>query len=183
MRKKLSSNFWLSEFKNFPENPTKIEEYLLNNLVSNLQVVRTDIEQSMDITDCYRDDKRFLELIKKGYNPSPTSDHFWNQPIELLERQYPKQFKKYGESYNFSVGASDVVTENARKVFEDIVSDKKYSKMFGQVIFEKNGLTEWIHFSNPITILYSEKIVEELDLYRDQFLMSLDGGKSYRKVA
>lgn len=185
LKKKLSNDFWLFEFENngFPKNPSNIEAYLLLCLVNSLQVLRNNIQKVITVTDCYRDDKRYLELIKAGYNPSPTSDHFWNQPIELLERQHPKQFKKYGSSYNTSVGATDIVCEGVKEVFDHMCSERViYSKLFGQIIYEKQGVKEWLHLSNNPSVLYSGEAISELGLERDKWLMSVDGGKNYRRV-
>jgi hypothetical protein len=183
---KLSNYFNISEFtsKDFPKNPTALEKYMLEQMIRRLNVVRGLISSPIIITDCYRDLDKYNRLIEDGYNPSPTSDHFWGQPIPTLR---DKDQEKYGEHYTFSSGAVDFVAPkyDMEKVFQSII--KLYNNNFinvGQCILEKNPKTgsEWIHFSNPKSTIYSNGLIEAIGISKYKFLRSDNNGKSYKAV-
>ncbi|MBR6647147.1 MAG: hypothetical protein IKL09_06505, partial [Clostridia bacterium] len=81
--KKLTENFKLSEF--ISTDPTDYQLQLLQILADNLQLVRTFLQEfvqagkksvSITITSGVRTQADYERLVKNGYNPSKTSDHF-----------------------------------------------------------------------------------------------------------
>jgi hypothetical protein len=108
-------------------------------------------------------------LIKQGYNPSKTSDHF------------------YG-FMPFTSGAADFVLSTGSQGTFDLYYDlyRRYDKTknrivlpkteieVGQMILEKNK-SYWIHIANPRRMFYSDKC----PLPGKMFLKSEDNGKTY----
>lgn len=181
MKKKLSQNFWLEEFTNldWPELDLQAQ-YMLNNLASNILQPIRDVLGPIKVTSGVRTIKDYHNLVAKGYNPSETSDHFFGAPVILRS---PKKIKKYGKRYTYSVGASDIVPVDIAPfdAFKKVLSlwkTKKLKISFGQIIYEKQGSKEWIHISNPTSLIYSAEFIEKF-LKKTPILQSLDGGKTY----
>ena len=80
--KKLTENFSLSEF--IKTDPTDYQLQLLQLLADNLQSVRNFLQEfalpkktvSISINSGVRTQADYERLVKNGYNPSNTSDHF-----------------------------------------------------------------------------------------------------------
>ena len=188
--------FKKSEFEShgFPVKPTPLESFMLANLVYNiLNPIRVAVGLPIYINDCYRTMAKYYDLIKRKYNPSPTSDHFWGQSIPTIRQ---KDKNKYGKTYSFSSGAVDFGCRNTGSlvhVFNTIreLVDKKVIDV-GQCILESKWITEkgkkvivsqWIHISNPREIIYNKEFMEELQIKPRKFLYSSDNGKTYKLVA
>ena len=167
------------EFLKFPKKPTPQDLYLREAMRGNLNVVRANIKSPMRITNCVRVLSDFKRLIKKGYNPSSTSDHFWGKPIPTIKK---KNISKYGKFFTFSAGAVDVQCPNVNllAVFYRIKKLQAKGRVhFGQVIYEKSRRTEWIHLGNSRLLLFSRNLLMRVGAVKSVFLKSLNGGKSY----
>lgn len=190
MHKKITSNFYYYEFRPKARPKTWIptndyQRMLMENLAQNLQIVRSAMPEntSLQITSGLRAPADFKRLKKAGYNPSPTSDHNFGNAVPL--KINTAKYKKYGPTYNFSVGAADCVSKGMDVIdlFHlaiDLTNNKKCR--FGQIIYEKNPATgaEWVHFGGDPGYVFSDEIVKFLN--RIQFLESLDGGRNYKAV-
>lgn len=187
----ITKNFSFWEFK--PKNakktwmPTnKYQEELIRNLAENLQIIRSAMPagNSMSITSGVRSPSDFERLIAAGYQPSSTSDHNCGYAVSL--NKGTSKYKKYGPTYNFAIGAADIVPRGGMTVeelFSLAISKTKAGLChFGQVIYEKNPATgaEWVHFGGDPRPFLAPHLIRFLG--RQQFLQSLDGGKSYQVV-
>ena len=183
--------FKKSEFESrgFPTRPSALESFLLANLIYKiLNPIRALIGVPININDCYRDMAKYRTLIKRGYNPSPTSDHFWGQSIETIRE---RDKKKYGDSYSFSSGAVDFGCSGRGSlvsVFNDIRGLESTGAIkVGQCILESKTekgkiVSQWIHISNPREIIYDAEFMKELQIKPRKFLYSKDNGKTYKPV-
>jgi hypothetical protein len=173
--KKLTENFKLSEF--ISTDPTDYQLQLLQILADNLQLVRTFLQEfvqtgkksvSIMITSGVRTQADYERLVKNGYNPSKTSDHFCGYQLTAKP----------------TLGAADITIKNCSLSLKAIAAkiiewDKAGLVHFGQVIYEKNPKTgsEWIHLGNDPKLIFNHNI----DVQREKYLMSLDNGKTYKK--
>ena len=188
---KVTPHFYYHEFrpKARPKTWMPTNQYqrmLMENLAQNLQVIRSAMPEnsSIQITSGLRAPADYKRLKKNGYNPSTTSDHNFGNAVPL-KINTPK-FKKYGPTYNFSVGAADCVPTGMSTIdlFHLAIDLTKNNKCrFGQVIYEKNPATgaEWVHFGGDPKFVFSDNIIQFLN--RTQFMESLDGGKSYNGIS
>jgi len=184
----ITKNFSFHEFK--PKKATKswvpTSEYqraLLTQLAENLQVIRSEIPEDcyMRITSGVRTLEDYDRLKKLGYRPSKTSDHYCGVAIPLPK--HDRKYKKFGETYNFAVGAADIVpvgmsTEDLFNLSVKLTQGGKCD--FGQVIYEKDPSSgaEWVHYGNSLKELFAPQIVDMIN--RTQFLKTLDGGRTYQ---
>ena len=172
--KKLTENFSLSEF--IKTDPTDYQLQLLQLLADNLQLVRNFLQEftlpkkklSISINSGVRTQADYERLIKNGYNPSKTSDHFCGLQVAAKP----------------TLGAADIVVKNCSLSLKEIAAkiiqwDKDGLVHFGQVIYEKNPKTgsEWIHLGNDPKEIFNHNI----EVSREKYLMSLDNGKTYKK--
>ena len=164
---------------------SEYRKILIYQLATNLQVIRSKLPAGcyMKITSGVRTLADYERLKKAGYKPSKTSDHNCGLAIPLSPSS--SRFKKYGSTYNFAVGAADVVPVGLTvwglfALSVDFVKKKKCN--FGQVIYEKNPKTgaEWVHYGNSLKGIFSKKIIDFVG--RKQFMKSLDGGRTYSVV-
>lgn len=171
--KKLTENFSLNEF--IKTDPTDYQLQLLQLLADNLQSVRNFLQEfalpkksvSISINSGVRTEADYERLIKNGYNPSKTSDHFCGYQLQAKP----------------TLGAADISVKNCSLSLKEIAAkiiewDKNGLVHFGQVIYEKNPKTggEWIHLGNDPHQIFNFNIVVE----RKKYLMSLDNGKTYK---
>jgi len=178
--------FSLYEFtrKGFPEKPTPLEQYLLNGITHTLNIIREDIASPITISDCYRSVDKYHSMVARGYNPSPTSDHFWGQAIPTMRS---KDIDKYGTYYTYSVGAVDFVVSklDMEIVFKKIINlSKKGEIEIGQCILETNPKrnVKWIHISNSKDYVLNKDLISKLNIAKYKFLRSDDNGKTYQIV-
>jgi hypothetical protein len=162
---------------------------LLNNLAKNLQIIRNEIPAGayMKVTGGVRTLSDYDRLRKKGYNPSETSDHYCGSSVPLSYGS--KKYKKYGETYNFAVGAADIVPKGMG-VWDLFVLAATLTKKgecdFGQIIYEKSPnqdpakVKEWVHFGGSLKGIFSNAIIKLVA--RSQFMKTTNGGKSYIAV-
>jgi len=169
-----SDNLWL------PSN--EYQKTMITLLAINLQAVRSAIPQctSMRITSGVRLASDYDRLKAAGYNPAETSDHNYGNAVQLDVSS--SKYKTFGSTYNFSVGAADVVPSgiSAVELFETAVQmtvDKKCN--FGQIIheYDKDKGSEWVHFANDPANFLGPVALRLLN--RSKFLESSDGGKQY----
>ena len=146
MAVKLTTNFSLNEFTN--ETVTPYQQSLLQLLANNLQKVRDYLQQfkkdpkknvCVGISSGVRTQADYDRLVKKGYNPSKTSDHFCG--YQLLSKP--------------TLGAADIKVSNCSLKLQEIANlmiemNKTGELDAGQIIFEYNPKTKssWIHVSN-----------------------------------
>lgn len=188
MSQKITKNFYFYEFR--PKGRQKtwmpssiFQKGLIVNLAKDLQVVRSAMPRGawIQITSGVRSAQDYTRLINAGYRPSKTSDHNFGNAVPLKANTV--KYKKYGSTYNFSVGAADCVPRNfpVKSLFELAVHLTQEGVCnFGQVIYEKSPKSgaEWVHLGADPSYCFSEEIVRFMK--RTQFLVSLDGGKSYQ---
>ena len=158
---------------------------LIVNLAENLQIVRDKMPTGsyMKITSGVRLLSDYDRLRASGYNPSKTSDHNCGVSIPLINGT--KKFKKFGETYNFAIGAADIVSigMSTWDLFKlSFRLTKEGMCNFGQIIYEKNPTngSEWVHYGNDLEPFYSKKIINMIG--RGKFMKSIDGGKTYSVI-
>lgn len=186
----ITKNFSYYEFKPRTESKSWVPEseyqkILLVNLAENLQVIRNNVPRNsyMRVSSGVRNKNDFDRLTSLGYHPSKTSDHNFGLSVELDENSL--KYKKFGRTYNFSVGASDIIAVGMKTwdLFKlSFQLTKEGMCDFGQIIYEKdpNSNAEWIHYGNNPSLFFSEKIVHLIN--RSKFLKSLNGGRGYSVV-
>lgn len=176
----LSKNFKLSEF-----TKTEVSEYslaLLKLLASQLQIIRNRLQEfavdkkkpvSIAITSGVRTEADYTRLVKTGYNPSKTSDHFCG--YQLMAKP--------------TLGAADIKVSNCslnlQKIAHFLIEMNKKGELdVGQIIFEYNPKTgaQWIHIGNDWWCIYNSSFIADNKLFetRKKYLMSLDNGKTYQ---
>jgi hypothetical protein len=140
---------------------------MVNSIIDHILTPIENYAGKIKITSGIRSLKDLDRLIKEGYNPSRTSDHF------------------YG-FLPFTAGAVDFILASGDtfNLYYDLY--KKYNKekdrivlpkaeiQVGQMILEKNK-TYWIHIANPRRLFYSNTC----PLPGKIFLRSDDNGKNY----
>lgn len=176
---KLTTNFKLSEFTKTDLTPYQIA--LVQLLAENLQKVRDFLQQfkkdpkknvCIGISSGVRTQSDYDRLVKKGHNPSKTSDHFCG--LQLAGKP--------------CIGAADIYVTNCTLKLKDIVAklivmDKLGEIDFGQIIYEYNPSTkaEWIHLGNDWEKVFNDRgIIDSINKTRKKYLMSLDNGKTYK---
>lgn len=187
---KLSDHFSLGEFTREAENrfsPTQI--FLLQSICQNiLEPMRAFLSCPIKVVSGVRTRGDYDRLIKQGYHPSETSDHFFGETVPLSRAT---KIQRFGPTYSYSVGAADIMPAcSAEEAFSrmrqyfrpatGIVELPNMNVKIGQLILERSK-TYWLHVSNPATLVYSE-IFADRYLKKAPFLMSLDNGKSYQPV-
>ena len=188
MSQRITKNFSFYEFrpKGKPKTWLPTVDYqrrLIINLATNLQIVRSAMPKGshIQITSGVRSADDYTRLIKSGYNPSKTSDHNYGNAVSLAINS--KKYKKYGPTYNFSVGAADCVSHGFRP-YDLFLLAKEMTQVgscsFGQIIYEENPRTraQWVHFGGDPSFVFSNNTIDFIK--RTKFLMSYDGGKSYQ---
>lgn len=175
---KLSKNFSLSEFATSDVTPYTLA--LLKLLASQLQIIRNALQEyavdtkkavSITINSGVRTQADYDRLVKSGYNPSKTSDHFCG--LQLL--------------CSPTLGAADIKISNCKlklyEVAEKIMKMNDDGKIdVGQVIYEYNPKTksDWIHIGNDWNSIFNADFLKDFyKVTRKKFLMSLDNGKTY----
>lgn len=172
MNIQLSKNFRLSEFTSQDHhNLSLVQIHMLQHLTEQLEIIRSIVNSRLKITSGMRTLEDRARLIRKGYFPSETSDHYFGVPVQL--KVPSSKFQNY---YTFSVGAADFQCI-------DCSTEEAYLKIYkrrdeiksGQLLLEK-GNSFWIHLSNPPSLVYSESLSSTL-LWKSPYLVSLDRGK------
>lgn len=179
----MKNYFRISEFtaQGFPENPSAEQRLMLYNLRDGiLNPIRAEISASIIIVDCCRGIAEYNTLIKKGYHPSKTSDHFWGNVITETGTDGKTITSKY------SVGAVDFYCprrpmDDVFKVVREMAINLQIKP--GQVILEKGFRGKWIHISNPKNLVYADSFIEEMRIAKARFLTSSNNGKTYNLAA
>jgi len=184
----ITKNFSYYEFRphGTPKSWLPTSEYqklLVDTLAENLQTVRSEMPSDswMKITSGVRTLSDYQRLKNAGYKPSKTSDHNFGVSIPL--DKHTSKYKKFGDTYNFSVGAVDVQpsgmsTKDLFNLSVKLVQGNQCD--FGQVIYEYDPNTgaEWVHYGNSLAELFTYVIVDMIN--RTQFMKTLDGGRTYQ---
>ena len=185
----ITPNFSFYEFRPYgkikswvPDND--YQEFLLRMLADNLQIIRNNfpIGAFMKVTSGVRTLDDFERLIRAGYTPSSTSDHYCGTAVKTINHV---KRKKFGDTYNFAVGAADIepVGITAKQLFNlSFRLVKEQMCDFGQVIYEKDPARgkEWVHYGNSLKRILSKEMISRIG--RIQFMQSIDGGRSYTEV-
>lgn len=151
--------------------PTKLQEHLWQIMKDNfLNPIRNFVGSAGIITSGIRTYDDYKRLTKDGYNPSSTSDHFAGNIIKL-EKQ--SDINKYGEYYNLSTFAVDVVFPdyNMERICKYIYNKIEYDldmipylcsevRDVKQLIFETRGSSTWIHISLPYSCIYADDVAK-----------------------
>lgn len=153
--------------------PTEVQIYRWYWMKDNiLNPIREHIKTPIKITNCLRSYKDYERLKTAGYNPSPKSDHFAGNPIELTQEKHIVQF---GKIYYYSTFACDIIGEfDYKKLCRDIfltvknrvaITDKHFIRglsKYGveQLIIEAqkkdDRVINWIHIAAPLEAFWSE---------------------------
>jgi hypothetical protein len=188
---RISEHFTLSEFTSKDvESILPIQWFMIQHLCENiLEPLRRFADCEFKITSGMREKEDVERLIKSGYRPSETSDHDYGRTVEV---ENPHKRAKFGPTYNYSVGAVDIVPKcGALELFNklkplfvqpDIIKlplSCGGDIQIGQLILERNK-SYWLHISNPPGLFHKEPILELIK--RPHFLRSMDNGNSYEKV-
>lgn len=175
---KLAKNFSLSEFAKADVTPYTLS--LLKLLASQLQIIRNALQEyaidkkkavTISVQSGVRVNGDYERLVKAGYNPSKTSDHFCG--LQMLSKP--------------TLGAADFkVTNCSLKLYEVadlIMKMNKDGKLdVGQVIYEYNPKkkSDWIHIGNDWNRVFNAEFLKDFYKFtRKKYLMSLDNGKTY----
>jgi hypothetical protein len=180
---KLSENFSLEEITDVQwSSLTVSQREMVNNIVLMiLQPIRNTIKTSITITSGMRDTIDFFRLKENGYNPSETSDHFYGRQVPLYSID---KLSKFGPTYSFAVGACDIQAKGmtVNSLFEIITHMNKVGQIkCGQIIREMGSGKEWVHISNPMSLIYSDWLINKY-LVKQTYLVSNDAGKTYQPI-
>ena len=126
----------------------KLSKYLLECLCRDiLDPIRQEFGQPILVTSGIRDINVMEGLRRAGYHPSSTTDHSFGDP----------------EVNSFGVGAADIrpfgrgTCEEIFNIAVDFVN-KTENISIGQVLWERQGDREWVHISNPKTVLFQPDV-------------------------
>ena len=126
----------------------KLSKYLLECLCRNiLDLIRKEFVHPILVTSGLRDINIMKGLRKAGYFPSSTTDHSFGDP----------DFNPFG------VGAADIrpysqgACEDIFNIAVDFLKNRSDFHV-GQVLWERQGEQEWVHISNPKTILFQLEV-------------------------
>ena len=192
---KSSENFCYYEFRPrgfdrtwMPAN--KYQKQLVDLLAYNAQVLREGMPNGsyIKITSGVRASSDYDRLIRAGYRPSPTSDHFCGHVVQIPDNtaKNRKKIKVYGKNFYLSSGAIDTVPVGMSVLdFFNMAVKKTINGecFFGQVIYEldpEKG-AEWVHLSNDYEQVFGYKTSKLLN--KDKFLKTTDGGITYQKIS
>lgn len=178
----MKNYFKKSEFMGLPAILSYYQKFLYDHLLYTLNVIRQEVGSPMIITSCGRDMGKFNSMIRRGYFPSPTSDHFWGLPVPCSKAKHKKI---YGKNFTMSVGAVDFITPRASmfQVFK-LAIKLSMGQMIrtGQLIFEsrtKPTPAQWIHLSNPRDLVFDPDFLNKIGAVKSPLLFTKDGGKNY----
>jgi len=186
----ITKNWSYHEFR--PEGAPKIwkpsslyRKLLLDNLARNLQVISNNLPEyvTLKVSGGVRGLMDYGRLIKAGYQPSETSDHYCGTSVPLIYGS--EKYNKYGETYNFAIGAADIQSIGI-PIWQLFSLSFKLSKEgkcdFGQIIYEHNPKTdaEWVHYGGSLKNIFSNSIISFIG--RKKYMKSLDGGRTYSVV-
>ena len=126
----------------------KLSQYLLKCLCRNiLDPIRQEFRHPIKVTSGIRDLNVMKGLRRAGYYPSSTTDHSFGDP----------------EVNPFGAGAADIrpygqgTCEEIFNIAIDFIN-RSDTIPVGQVLSERQGSQEWVHISNPKTILFQPEV-------------------------
>ena len=129
----------------------RLSQYLLECLCRDiLDPVRREFGYPVIVSSGIRDVNVMRGLLKAGYHPSTNTDHSFADP----------EVNPYG------VGAADIRPYgqgSCEDIFRIVVELSRSNVIeFGQLLWERQGDREWIHISNPKSILFASEIASLL---------------------
>jgi len=124
-----------------------LSKYLLERLCRNiLDPVRREFEYPILVTSGIRDINVMKGLLRAGYHPSTITDHSFADP----------------EVNPFGAGAADIRPfgqGGCEDLFRVAVELNKSNLItFGQLLWERQGDREWVHVSNPKSVLFQPAV-------------------------
>ena len=147
----------VSEFFNYEEftrsdygKPVfnKLSKHLLECLCRDiLDPIRREFGHPIKVTSGIRDINVMKGFRRAGSHPSPTTDHSFGDP----------DFNPFG------AGAADIrpygqgTCEDIFNIAIDFIN-RNDTIPVGQVLFERQGSREWVHISNPKTVLFQPEV-------------------------
>lgn len=183
----VTDNFSYYEFRPKDTPKTWRPEFELQNimiieLAENLQVLRNEFGMPMTINSGVRVIDDYNRLLRAGYNPSSTSDHYCANIVPIKPTN--KKYTLFGSLYSYSVGAGDVkINGDYTGLFNlALLLNMEGKTHFGQIILESTSSgAKWIHFGNNPSKFFSEAICNLIN--RTPYLATTNGGKSYTKIS
>jgi len=152
----LTTNFSKSEFTRSVswDSLSTRSQGMVKSMAQLLQKIRDKAGKTISISSAVRSMSDYDRLKAQGLNPSPTSDHFYGQPVVLEPSSsisaVRSAYAKYGSPYKLSVGACDI-TCPGMDIFEffNLVLKMRYDGEIktGQLLLEKHN-TWWVHIAN-----------------------------------
>lgn len=145
---------------------------MLDEAVELCNEVQEFVQRQCTPTSGIRTLDDLARLVRAGYNPSPTSDHFFGLAVPYK-----------GTTYTQSVGAVDLYVPGLRSVFKHIVNYflTKYPNPIDrprQLIFETSAKgNDWLHIANVPSRVLSPKMALA-SLHRNPLLYNFENGKS-----
>lgn len=128
----------------------RLSKHLLECLCQNiLDPIRQEFGYPIKVTSGIRDINVMEGLRRVGYHPSTTTDHSFGDP----------------EVNSFGVGAADIrpfswgTSEKIFNIAVDFINNSKDIPI-GQVLWEQQGKHEWVHISNPKTVLFELSVAQ-----------------------
>lgn len=168
--------------------PTHLQKHLWQIMKDNfLNPIRNFVGSEGIITSGIRTYDDYLRLLKKGYSPSSTSDHFAGNIVKLTKQT---DIAKYGDFYNLSTFAIDVVFPkyNMELICKHIYNKIEYDidtiphlcsdvKDVKQLIYEVSGNSTWIHISLPYSCIYNDDVAKmySIDFEKRKYLKYNNG--------
>ena len=185
----ITKNFSYSEYKpkGAPRDWKPESSYLDMMVIAHaqmLQVVRDEYGSGMTITSAVRSESDYYRLLEKGYFPSATSDHNFGQTMKIPDTGNSNLKKKrfWGDYYNFSVGATDVVSANVKEMYQCAVELTRRGVISPrQVIYEYHDGkdVEWLHIAGQPHLFFSGDLYDKVT-EKPVFMYTTNGGRSYK---
>lgn len=152
--------------------PGPKQQHLLEEMVLLINELQEFLGVQIRVGSGLRSAEDVNRLIKQGYNPSRTSDHFYGISVQ----------QKNGSYYADSVGAADLYIPGLAKLFLKIVDfygkEPDATKRPHQIIYETGKASDWLHIANRVSSAYAPALAPKM-ISKRPLLYSLDCGKSY----
>ena len=143
----------------------KLSKHLLKCFCQDiLDPIRREFGHPILVTSGLRDINIMEGLRHAGYHPSSTTDHSFGDP----------DFNPFG------VGAADIrpygrgTCEEIFNLAVDFINNSE-NLPTGQVLWERQGDREWVHISNPKTVLFESMFIAPMVASKLLIGYALDG--------
>ena len=126
----------------------KLSKYLLECLCRDiLDPIRREFGHPILVTSGIRDINVMEGLRRAGYYPSPTTDHSFGDPDFNPFGAGAADIRPYGQG-----SCEDIFT-----IAVDFIN-RSDGIPVRQVLWERQGSREWVHLSNPKTVLFQPDV-------------------------